>query len=86
YSISVEQEGDLKYTLYGVIVHEGELISSGHYYRNVRTSSAWQGNTNWSAKLKQSKLGLRREQWLSQRSSYGELEIGDTYNEMEKKN
>ncbi|CAH8254733.1 unnamed protein product [Arabidopsis lyrata] len=32
---------DLKYTLYGVIVHVGELISSGHYYYYVRTSSAW---------------------------------------------
>ncbi|EFH70282.1 predicted protein [Arabidopsis lyrata subsp. lyrata] len=29
------------YTLYGVIVHVGELISSGHYYYYVRTSSAW---------------------------------------------
>lgn len=35
----VEQEGNLKYTLYGVLVHCGGSIHSGHYYCFVRTSS-----------------------------------------------
>ncbi|XP_070661122.1 ubiquitin carboxyl-terminal hydrolase 23 isoform X2 [Malus domestica] len=33
------QEGDLKYTLYGVLVHCGATTYSGHYYCYVRTSS-----------------------------------------------
>ncbi|XP_042446234.1 uncharacterized protein LOC122031170 isoform X2 [Zingiber officinale] len=33
------QEGDLKYTLYGVLVHVGWSTHSGHYYCYVRTSS-----------------------------------------------
>lgn len=33
------QEGDLKYTLYGVLVHHGWSTHSGHYYCFVRTSS-----------------------------------------------
>lgn len=33
------QEGDLKYTLYGVLVHLGWTTHSGHYYSYVRTSS-----------------------------------------------
>nr|GEV68572.1 ubiquitin carboxyl-terminal hydrolase 23 [Tanacetum cinerariifolium] len=32
-------EGDLKYTLYGVLVHAGWSTHSGHYYCFVRTSS-----------------------------------------------
>lgn len=32
-------EGDLKYTLYGVLVHAGWSTHSGHYYCYVRTSS-----------------------------------------------
>ncbi|KAJ0266835.1 hypothetical protein HA466_0007630 [Hirschfeldia incana] len=32
-------EGNLKYTLYGVLVHKGGSINSGHYYCYVRTSS-----------------------------------------------
>ncbi|MQL75944.1 hypothetical protein Taro_008319 [Colocasia esculenta] len=32
-------EGDLKYTLYGVLVHAGYATHSGHYYCFVRTSS-----------------------------------------------
>ncbi|KAG5403682.1 hypothetical protein IGI04_009801 [Brassica rapa subsp. trilocularis] len=35
----VEQEGNLKYTLYGVLVHYGRSIHSGHYACFVRTSS-----------------------------------------------
>lgn len=33
------QDGDLKYTLYGVLVHHGGSTRSGHYYCYVRTSS-----------------------------------------------
>ncbi|XP_058114075.1 ubiquitin carboxyl-terminal hydrolase 23 isoform X2 [Magnolia sinica] len=33
------REGDLKYTLYGVLVHAGWSTHSGHYYCFVRTSS-----------------------------------------------
>lgn len=33
------QDGDLKYTLYGVLVHAGWSTHSGHYYCFVRTSS-----------------------------------------------
>lgn len=33
------QDGDLKYTLYGVLVHAGWSTHSGHYYCYVRTSS-----------------------------------------------
>ncbi|XP_024016924.1 ubiquitin carboxyl-terminal hydrolase 23 isoform X1 [Morus notabilis] len=33
------QAGDLKYTLYGVLVHYGWSTHSGHYYCYVRTSS-----------------------------------------------
>lgn len=33
------QVGDLKYTLYGVLVHAGWSTHSGHYYCFVRTSS-----------------------------------------------
>ncbi|CAK9315073.1 unnamed protein product [Citrullus colocynthis] len=33
-------DGDLKYTLYGVLVHHGGSTRSGHYYCYVRTSSA----------------------------------------------
>lgn len=32
------QDGDLKYTLYGVLVHHGGSTRSGHYYCYVRTS------------------------------------------------
>ncbi|GAA0184100.1 cysteine protease [Lithospermum erythrorhizon] len=36
---NVLQDGDLKYTLYGVLVHAGWSTHSGHYYCFVRTSS-----------------------------------------------
>ncbi|KAF9596073.1 hypothetical protein IFM89_007126 [Coptis chinensis] len=34
-----QKEGDLKYTLYGVLVHAGYSTHSGHYYCFVRTST-----------------------------------------------
>ncbi|XP_072978058.1 ubiquitin carboxyl-terminal hydrolase 23 [Typha angustifolia] len=37
--VSDPPEGDLKYTLYGVLVHAGWSTQSGHYYCYVRTSS-----------------------------------------------
>ncbi|TYH60692.1 ubiquitin carboxyl-terminal hydrolase 23 [Gossypium raimondii] len=37
--VSGSNEGDLKYTLYGVLVHCGWSTHSGHYYCFVRTSS-----------------------------------------------
>ncbi|KAK6236918.1 hypothetical protein QUC31_020718 [Theobroma cacao] len=37
--VSGPNEGDLKYTLYGVLVHCGWSTHSGHYYCFVRTSS-----------------------------------------------
>ncbi|XP_039018320.1 ubiquitin carboxyl-terminal hydrolase 23-like [Hibiscus syriacus] len=37
--VSGSNEGDLKYTLYGVLVHCGWSTRSGHYYCFVRTSS-----------------------------------------------
>ncbi|KAG2240894.1 hypothetical protein Bca52824_097004 [Brassica carinata] len=37
--VSGPYEGNLKYTLYGVIVHSGRSIHSGHYACFVRTSS-----------------------------------------------
>ncbi|VFQ59979.1 unnamed protein product [Cuscuta campestris] len=37
--MSSPQTGDLKYTLYGVLVHAGWSTHSGHYYCFVRTSS-----------------------------------------------
>ncbi|XP_062078407.1 ubiquitin carboxyl-terminal hydrolase 23 [Humulus lupulus] len=37
--VSGSYEGDLKYTLYGVLVHYGWSTHSGHYYSYVRTSS-----------------------------------------------
>ncbi|XP_015892670.2 ubiquitin carboxyl-terminal hydrolase 23 isoform X2 [Ziziphus jujuba] len=37
--VSGSYEGDLKYTLYGVLVHYGWSTHSGHYYCYVRTSS-----------------------------------------------
>ncbi|KAK6942294.1 Peptidase C19, ubiquitin carboxyl-terminal hydrolase [Dillenia turbinata] len=37
--VSDSNEGDLKYTLYGVLVHAGWSTNSGHYYCFVRTSS-----------------------------------------------
>eukprot|EP00268_Persea_americana_P043304 TRINITY_DN434_c0_g1_i1.p1 TRINITY_DN434_c0_g1~~TRINITY_DN434_c0_g1_i1.p1 ORF type:complete len:872 (+),score=171.46 TRINITY_DN434_c0_g1_i1:153-2768(+) len=37
--VSGPYEGDLKYTLYGVLVHAGWSTHSGHYYCFVRTSS-----------------------------------------------
>ncbi|KAL6275001.1 hypothetical protein ACE6H2_025693 [Prunus campanulata] len=37
--VSGSYEGDLKYTLYGVLVHCGASTYSGHYYCYVRTSS-----------------------------------------------
>lgn len=37
--VSGSYEGDLKYTLYGVLVHHGWSTHSGHYYCFVRTSS-----------------------------------------------
>ncbi|KAJ4958056.1 hypothetical protein NE237_025167 [Protea cynaroides] len=37
--VSGAYEGDLKYTLYGVLVHAGWSTHSGHYYCFVRTSS-----------------------------------------------
>ncbi|XP_020110457.1 ubiquitin carboxyl-terminal hydrolase 23-like [Ananas comosus] len=37
--VSDPNEGDLKYTLYGVLVHAGWNTHSGHYYCFVRTSS-----------------------------------------------
>lgn len=36
---STWQEGELKYTLYGVLVHCGASTYSGHYYCFVRTST-----------------------------------------------
>ena len=32
-------EGDLKYSLYGVLVHDGYSTHCGHYYCYVRTSN-----------------------------------------------
>ncbi|XP_030546756.2 ubiquitin carboxyl-terminal hydrolase 23 isoform X1 [Rhodamnia argentea] len=37
--VSCPYEGDLKYTLYGVLVHHGWSTHSGHYYCYVRTST-----------------------------------------------
>ncbi|XP_042508101.1 ubiquitin carboxyl-terminal hydrolase 23 [Macadamia integrifolia] len=37
--VSGNYEGELKYTLYGVLVHAGWSTHSGHYYCFVRTSS-----------------------------------------------
>ncbi|KAK9114468.1 hypothetical protein Syun_021265 [Stephania yunnanensis] len=37
--VSGSYEGNLKYTLYGVLVHSGWSTHSGHYYCFVRTSS-----------------------------------------------
>lgn len=37
--VSGSYEGDLKYTLYGVLVHAGWSTHSGHYFCFVRTSS-----------------------------------------------
>ncbi|KAL2465643.1 Ubiquitin carboxyl-terminal hydrolase 23 [Abeliophyllum distichum] len=37
--VSGPYDGDLKYTLYGVLVHAGWSTHSGHYYCFVRTSS-----------------------------------------------
>ncbi|XVF89255.1 hypothetical protein PTKIN_Ptkin19aG0115600 [Pterospermum kingtungense] len=37
--VSVSNEGDLKYTFYGDLVHCGWSTHSGHYYYFVRTSS-----------------------------------------------
>ncbi|KAJ6836555.1 ubiquitin carboxyl-terminal hydrolase 36 [Iris pallida] len=37
--VSDQHEADLKYTLYGVLVHAGWSTHSGHYYCFVRTSS-----------------------------------------------
>ncbi|KAF8407253.1 hypothetical protein HHK36_006380 [Tetracentron sinense] len=37
--VSGSYDGDLKYTLYGVLVHAGWSTHSGHYYCFVRTSS-----------------------------------------------
>ncbi|XP_009366168.1 ubiquitin carboxyl-terminal hydrolase 23 [Pyrus x bretschneideri] len=37
--VSGSYEGELKYTLYGVLVHCGATTYSGHYYCYVRTSS-----------------------------------------------
>ncbi|KAF6155104.1 hypothetical protein GIB67_035851 [Kingdonia uniflora] len=37
--VSGSYDGDLKYTLYGVLVHAGWSTHSGHYYCYVRTSS-----------------------------------------------
>lgn len=37
--VSGSYEGDLKYTLYGVLVHHGWNTRSGHYYCFVRTST-----------------------------------------------
>ncbi|KAF5201474.1 Ubiquitin carboxyl-terminal hydrolase [Thalictrum thalictroides] len=37
--VSGSYEGDLKYTLYGVLVHAGWSTHSGHYYCFVRTSN-----------------------------------------------
>lgn len=37
--VSGPHEGDLKYTLYGVLVHAGSSSNSGHYYCFIRTSS-----------------------------------------------
>jgi len=35
----VWQDGDVKYSLYGVLVHSGFSTHSGHYYCYVRTSN-----------------------------------------------
>ncbi|KAK9060674.1 hypothetical protein SSX86_021380 [Deinandra increscens subsp. villosa] len=37
--VTGQYDGDLKYTLYGVLVHAGWSTHSGHYYCFVRTSS-----------------------------------------------
>ncbi|MED6131773.1 Ubiquitin carboxyl-terminal hydrolase 23 [Stylosanthes scabra] len=37
--VSGSYEGDLKYSLYGVLVHSGHSTHSGHYYCYVRTSN-----------------------------------------------
>ncbi|KAF5956823.1 hypothetical protein HYC85_004048 [Camellia sinensis] len=37
--VTAPYDGDLKYTLYGVLVHAGWSTHSGHYYCFVRTSS-----------------------------------------------
>lgn len=39
YHTFVEQQGNLKYTLYGVLVHYGPSAHSGHYACFVRTSN-----------------------------------------------
>jgi ubiquitin C-terminal hydrolase len=39
YPCHLSQEGNLKYILYGVLVHAGWSTHSGHYYCFVRTST-----------------------------------------------
>ncbi|KAK7282336.1 hypothetical protein RIF29_11019 [Crotalaria pallida] len=52
--VSGSYDGDLKYSLYGVLVHSGSSTHSGHYYCYVRTS-----NNMWYT-LDDNRLGMAK--------------------------
>ncbi|KAK3019738.1 hypothetical protein RJ639_004472, partial [Escallonia herrerae] len=71
--------GDLKYTLYGVLVHAGWSTHSGHYYCFVRTSSGM-----WYS-LDDNKVVQVNERKVLEQKAYMLFYVRDTRNYVTKK-
>lgn len=76
---SSSYEGDLKYTLYGVLVHDGPSIHSGHYHCFVRTSSLM-----WHS-LDNDRVGLVGERKVFEQKAYMLFYVRDKRNIATKK-
>lgn len=63
--VTAPYDGDLKYTLYGVLVHAGWSTHSGHYYCFVRTSSGmWYSLDDHQVRQVSEKMVLEQKAYM----------------------
>ncbi|KAL7224281.1 hypothetical protein ACSBR1_025694 [Camellia fascicularis] len=63
--VTASYDGDLKYTLYGVLVHAGWSTHSGHYYCFVRTSSGmWYSLDDHQVRQVSEKMVLEQKAYM----------------------
>ncbi|XP_052182631.1 LOW QUALITY PROTEIN: ubiquitin carboxyl-terminal hydrolase 23 [Diospyros lotus] len=63
--VSGPYDGDLRYTLYGVLVHDGWSTHSGHYYCFVRTSSGmWYSLNDHQVRQVSEKMVLEQKAYM----------------------
>lgn len=60
-----ENQGDLKYELYGVLVHSGWTMYSGHYYSFVQTSpDVWHKLDDWQVTMVNKECVLEQQAYI----------------------